>query len=207
MSEANIDAEVHESVKIGLFCIIGHPSRDGNLDDKVVRILEGCNIRSHTIIYEGVRIGKRVETGHGVLIREKTSIGDDCSIGTNSVLEHSVELSSRVRIHSNVFLPEYTKVDEDAWIGPNVVLTNSKYPNSEKSKERLSGVLVGKKAIIGANATVLPGINIEEGAIIGAGSMVNRDVHKNQVVVGNPCRVVNSRGNIVHQNYGRLYGD
>jgi acetyltransferase-like isoleucine patch superfamily enzyme len=153
---------------------------------------DGANIGSHTVIYEGNRIGKRLATGHHVLIREANDIGDDVSVGSGSVVEHHIRIGSRVRLHSNVFVPEFSVLDDDCWLGPNVVLTNAKYPRSPGVKQTLRGPTIDRGAKIGANATILPGVRIGEHALVGAGAVVTTDVDAYAVVAGNPARVMKS---------------
>jgi acetyltransferase-like isoleucine patch superfamily enzyme len=142
------------------------------------------------VIYAGNRIGARFQTGHSVLIRELNEIGDDVSVGSHSIVEHHVRIGNRVRIHSNVFIPEFSILEDDAWIGPNVVVTNALYPGSPSAKSDLRGAHVMRKARVGANATLLPGVTIGRDALIGAGAVVVRDVPDGKVVVGNPARII-----------------
>ena len=93
-------------------------------------------------------------------------------------------------------MPEYSELHDDAWLGPNVVLTNAKYPVSPGVKESLEGPVIGKGAKIGANATILPGVKIGANALVGAGSVVVKDVPANSVVVGNPARVIKELNNL-----------
>jgi acetyltransferase-like isoleucine patch superfamily enzyme len=88
------------------------------------------------------------------------------------------------------FIPEYSVLEDDAWLGPNVVITNAKYPRSPAVKTQLRGATIKRFAKIGANSTLLPGVKIGERALVGAGSVVTRDVPADSVVVGNPARVV-----------------
>jgi acetyltransferase-like isoleucine patch superfamily enzyme len=81
-------------------------------------------------------------------------------------------------------------LEEGCWIGPNVVFTNAKYPLSPGVKDSLAGPIIRKGAKIGANTTLLPGVVIGENALVGAGSVVVRDVPAGAVVVGNPARVI-----------------
>jgi acetyltransferase-like isoleucine patch superfamily enzyme len=85
-------------------------------------------------------------------------------------------------------VPEYTILEDGAWVGPNVVFTNARYPKSKNAKGNLLGVRVKKNAKIGANCTVLPGVVIGENALVGAGSVVTRDVRDGVVCSGNPAR-------------------
>lgn len=124
------------------------------------------------------------------MVRELNEIGDNVSIGTHSIIEHYVILRDGVRVHSNTFIPEYSIVEEDAWIGPNVCFTNAPYPRSTRVKETLKGPHIKTGAKIGANSTLLPGVVIGKHALVGAGSVVTKDVPDYAVVVGNPARVI-----------------
>ncbi|UCF30261.1 MAG: transferase [bacterium] len=172
------------------FCILGVPPRGMKEGDLETVIGANATIRSHTVIYAGNRIGDNLQTGNKVNIRELNEIGDNVSIGTLSVVEHHVKIGNGVRIHTQVFVPEYTIVEDGAWLGPNVVITNAKYPLSPGVKESIVGPTIRKGAIIGANSTLLPGIIIGENAIVGAGSVVTRDVPDRAVVAGNPAKFI-----------------
>lgn len=178
--------------EIGPFAVIGVPPKGKREGALATTIGPGAVIRSHTVIYAGNRIGSRFQTGHGALIREENEIGDDVSIGSGSIVEHHVAIGDGVRIHSHAFVPEYTTLEEGCWIGPNVVITNAKYPRSPGVKETLRGAIVRKGAKIGANSTLLPGVEIGENALVGAGSVVTKDVPPGSVVAGNPAKVIKS---------------
>jgi acetyltransferase-like isoleucine patch superfamily enzyme len=181
-------AELADGAVVEDFAIVGvAPAADPVPE---LRIGPGARIRSHTVVYAGSRIGARFQTGHGAMIREANTIGDDVSVGTHSIVEHHVRLGNRVRIHSNAFVPEYTEVEDGAWIGPSVTFTNALYPLSPDAKANLRGPIIRAGAKIGANATLLPGIVVGRDALVGAGSVVVRDVPDGAVVVGNPARVV-----------------
>ncbi|MBW2988013.1 transferase [Candidatus Woesearchaeota archaeon] len=204
-------AVIHRNVKLGRnvvveeFVIIGKPPKGYREGELETVIGDNSVIRSHTVIYAGNKIGSNFNTGHGVMIRELNEIGDNVSIGTNSDVEHHVKIGNNVRIHSNGFIPEFSELREGCWIGPNVVLTNAKYPRSVEVKKRLKGPCIMEGAIIGANATILPGLNIGTNAIVGAGSVVTRDVEPETVVVGNPARVVKKREELVYEDNKKAY--
>ena len=179
-----------DGIVIEDFCIVGTPPRGYAEGELSTSIGTGAFIRSHTVIYAGNKIGKNLQTGNKVNIRELNEIGDDVSIGTLSVIEHHVTIGNGVRIHSQVFIPEYSVLEDGSWLGPNVVLTNAKYPLSPDAKKNLKGPTIRKGAKIGANSTILPGIVIGENALVGAGSVVAQDVPPNAVVAGNPARVI-----------------
>ena len=187
---------VHDNVTLGSgsivedFCIIGAPPRGAKPGEVPTRLGDGAVIRSHTVIYAGNVIGRNFQTGNKVNVRESNRIGDNVSIGTLSVVEHHVEIGNNVRIHTQVFVPEYSVLEDGCWLGPHVVLTNAKYPLSPGVKDQLVGPVIRKRAKIGANVTLLPGVVVGENALIGAGAVVVADVPAGAVLVGNPARVI-----------------
>lgn len=189
-------SRVFAAVKLGEnavvedFCILGAPPRGAPEGGLPTVIGEGAVIRSHTVIYAGNSIGTNFQTGNKVNIRESNTIGDDVSIGTLSVVEHHVTIGNGVRIHTQAFIPEFSVLEDGCWVGPNVVFTNAKYPLSPGVKAALAGPVIRRGAKIGANATLLPGVEVGEGAVVGAGSVVVRDVPAGAVVVGNPARII-----------------
>ena len=180
------NVEFGKNVIIEDYCIIGTPFK-GQADEKTI-IGDNAIIRSHTIIYAGNQIGSNFQTGNKANIRELNKIGNNVSIGTLSVVEHHVTIEDNVRIHSQVFIPEYTLLDEGCWLGPNVVITNAKFPTHPNVKNELQGARVFPKAKIGANSTILPGIRIGENSLVGAGSVVTKNVKSEMVVAGNPAK-------------------
>lgn len=181
---------IEDGAEIGDFCIIGLPPRGKAPGELATRIGKNAVIRSHTVIYAGNVIGGGFNSGHSALIREENSIGSDVSIGSHTVIEHHVEIQDGVRIHSQAFVPEFTVLEKGCWIGPNVVFTNALHPLCEHVKECLKGATVRSRAKVGANSTVLPDVEIGEDALVGAGSVVVRDVAPGTVVAGAPAKVV-----------------
>jgi len=148
------------------------------------KIGKSCIIRSGTVIYETVTIADEVETGHNVLIREGSVVGEGTLIGSSTQLDGTVKVGRNVRIQSNVYLPHLTVLEDEVFIAPGVYFTNDPYPPSG----RLAGVVVERDAIIGAKACILAGIRIGEGAVVGMGAVVTRDVPAKTVVLGIPAR-------------------
>jgi len=157
----------------------------GNKESGELTIGKNSIIRSGTVIYCGVRIGDNFRSGHNVLIRENTAIGDNVLVGTNSVIDGDCRVGNNVSIQTNVYITRYTEVEDGVFLGPCSVTTNDKYM---KYGAQLRGPQIKKNAKVGANCTILPGITIGEEVVIGAGTVVTRDVPPGEVVIGNPAR-------------------
>lgn len=178
-----------KNVIIENFCIIGKPPW-GKKSGELPTIIGGnALIRSSSVIYARTRIGNNFKTGHGVLIREDNIISDNVSIGTNTVLEFGNRIGNNVRIHSNCFL-EMVTLEDGVFIGPSTVFTDDPHPRCPRFKECRGGVIVGKRAKIGANVTILPGVTIGERCLVGAGAVVTKSIPKESVVFGNPAKRV-----------------
>jgi acetyltransferase-like isoleucine patch superfamily enzyme len=188
--------ELGDDVTIDPWVVLGYPVA-ASVADQVLRIGRSAIIRSHTVVYAGSVIGDGFTTGHGALVRDSNEIGDRVSIGSHSVVEHHVRLADGVRVHSGAFIPEFSILDEGAWVGPHVVFTNALYPLARDAKRELRGPHLLPRAKIGANATLLPGIVIGTDALVGAGSVVLRDVPDGTIVAGNPARVVGTIEDVV----------
>ncbi|EMO53548.1 DapH/DapD/GlmU-related protein [Leptospira noguchii] len=179
-----------ENIIIEDYCIIGSPFK--GYSGETTYIGDDSIIRSHTVIYAGNKIGKGFQTGNKANIRELNTIGNDVSVGTHSILEHHILIEDGVRIHSQVFVPEFCIIKKNAWLGPNCVLTNAKYPRSPNVKKFLVGVTIQENAKIGANCTVLPGISVGKNSLVGAGSVVTKNVPDGSIVKGNPAKFLRS---------------
>jgi acetyltransferase-like isoleucine patch superfamily enzyme len=178
-------------------CIVGKAPRGAGEGERPLVVGACAVIRPFTTIYAGSVIGARLQTGQGASIREDNELGDDVSIGTNAVLEFGNRLGSRVRIHSGCFL-ELVTIEDDVFVGPNVVFTDDPHPmGCPRYTDCKGGAVVRRLARIGANSTILPGVEIGEGALVGAGTVVVHDVPAGAVVVGNPARVVKQVAELV----------
>lgn len=134
-------------------------------------------------------IGEGTTIWQFAVILPKAIIGKNCNINCHTFIENDVVIGDRVTIKSGVFLWDGLKIEDDVFVGPNVTFVNDKFPRSKKYPEKFQKTRIGKGASIGANATILGGINIGEYSMIGAGSVVTKDVDPRTVVYGNPAKV------------------
>ncbi len=187
------NVEIGDNSIIGPYCVIGEPVADYYLgrsqhEFSPTRIGANSIVRSFTTIYEGVSIGDSFHTGHHAVIREGTTIGQNTSFGSFSETPGRSTIGDYVRIHSKVMLSENNLIEDYVWIYPFVVLTNVRYPPVGP----LERTHIKEYAQILSHAVILPGITIGKDAIVGAGSLVVRDVGDERLVVGNPGRDVKS---------------
>lgn len=180
------NVEVGEGTVIHDGAIVGEPPRGARPGELKTVIGGGGVIRSGTVIYAGVSIGDRFSSGHGALIREDNVIGNDCSVGTNAVLEAGNRIGDGSRVHSGCFL-ENTLIGRRVFLAPHVVFTDDPHPICPRYLECVLGATVEDDVSIGANSTILPGIKIKAGSLIGAGSVVTKDVEAGTVVAGSPA--------------------
>lgn len=156
-------------------------------DDGVGPVLIGgdATIRSGTIIYADVELGRGFVTGHHAVVREETTIGENVVLGTKAVLDGTLTVGSDVSIQTGVYVPPETEIGDRVFLGPNAVLTNDPYPLRQDVE--LDGPTLEDDVSIGANATVLPDVTVGEGAFVAAGAVVTEDVPPETLAVGVPA--------------------
>lgn len=189
---------------VGSNCVIGEYWMDFCLDHKphehALTIGEKALIRSGSILYAGSDIGTDFQTGHQVTIREKTKIGDHVSVGTLSDIQGNCNIGNYVRLHSNVHIGQLSEIDDFVWIFPYVVLTNDPTPPSEN----FVGVHVYPFAIIATGSVIMPGLDIGQDCLIGAGAIVTKSVEPYAVVVGNPAKTISDVRRVKNKVTGEL---
>jgi len=144
-----------------------------------------------------------VKFGVGVIVHEfvniyECSIGDHTKIGTFVEIQKGVRIGKNCKISSHTFICEGVTIEDDVFVGHNVTFINDRYPHAMTATGQLQTeadwvcipTLVKRGASIGSSATLLCGITIGENAIVGAGSVVTKDVPPNTIVVGNPAHVL-----------------
>jgi acetyltransferase-like isoleucine patch superfamily enzyme len=191
---------------IGPYCVIGEPTANyykniASHEFKKTIIGKNAVIRSFTTIYEDVIIGDHFQTGHHAVIREQSVLGHHTSFGSFSELPGKATIGNYVRIHSKVMLSEKNVIEDYVWIFPFVVLTNVRHPPIDK----FLVTTIKEYAQIFAHSTILPGICIGCNAIIGAGTLVTKDVGDERLVVGNPGKDIKSVREIKDEEGNLVY--
>ena len=181
-----IKIKIGKNKKIDRGVVLGYlPQR--KIRQKVLIIGDNLRVRSGSVIYLGTEIGDNLETGHNVVIREENKLGDNVSIWSNSVIDYGCIIKNNVRIHANVYVAQFSLIEEEVFIAPGVVMANDLHPVCKKC---MRGPTIKRGARIGINATLLPNITIGEFSLIGAGSVVTKDIPPYSLALGSPARVI-----------------
>jgi UDP-2-acetamido-3-amino-2,3-dideoxy-glucuronate N-acetyltransferase len=149
----------------------------------------GSQIHETAVVDAGCTIGEGTKIWHFSHIMPGAVIGRNCNIGQNAVISPHVRLGDNVKVQNNVSVYTGVTCEDDVFLGPSCVFTNIRNPRSAISrKDQYQPTLLKRGASIGANATVVCGITIGEYALIGAGSVILKDVPPYALMVGNPAR-------------------
>lgn len=139
-------------------------------------------------IADNAQIGKDTKIWINVQVREDAEIGESCIISKDSYIDHAVKIGNHVKIQNGVSVYHGVTIEDEVFIGPNAAFTNDYYPRAQNPNWQVRETLVKKGASLGANCTIICGHTIGEYAMVGAGSVVTKDVPAYTLVVGNPAR-------------------
>jgi len=157
------------------------------------------------VVEEGAKIGNNTKIWHFAHIRGTAEIGNNCTISKDVYVDANAKIGNNVKIGNSVSIWNGMTIEDGVMISPNSCFTNDLYPRAEIwNEERLKKTLIMKGATIGANSTILCGIEIGKYALIGAGSVVTKNVPNHALVTGNPARVkgyVCTCGNRLDENF------
>lgn len=153
--------------------------------------MENIFVHETSEIDRNCLIGEGTKIWHFCHIMEQSTIGKNCNIGQNVVVSPFVNIGDNVKIQNNVSVYTGVEIQNNVFVGPSVVFTNIKNPRSEinRRKEYVK-TLVKKGATLGANSTIICGVTIGKYALIGAGTVVTKDIKDYALVVGNPGKQV-----------------
>ena len=157
------------------------------------------------IVEEGAKIGKNTKIWHFAHIRESAKIGDNCTISKDVYIDANAMIGNNVKVGNGVSIWNGMTIEDGVMISPNSCFTNDLYPRAEIwNEKRLKKTLIRKGSTIGANSTILCGIEIGKYALIGAGSVVTKNVPNHALMMGNPARIrgyVCTCGNRLNENF------
>lgn len=147
-----------------------------------VFIHETAEVSESAVIGNGTRIWNQAQ------VRNDAVLGEDCVVSKNVYIDEHVTIGNRVKIQNNVNVYHGVVVEDDVFLGPSMTFTNDMYPRSFNTEWEITETLVKKGASIGANAVIRCGVTIGEYAMVGAGSVVTKDVPPHALVAGNPAK-------------------
>jgi acetyltransferase-like isoleucine patch superfamily enzyme len=151
---------------------------------------DGVILGTHVVVYRGCKLGNKVMVADLASVREDVEIGEYTIIGRGVTVENKVKIGRRCKLETEAYITALSEIADNCFIAPEVTFTNDNFLG--RTKERFKyhkGVTMRRGARIGANVTVLPGITIDEDALVAAGSVVTRDVPARKIVLGSPARV------------------
>ena len=196
---------IKDNVVISNDCVIGEPLNDyyKNVNYKNPKTVIGSDsiIRSHSIIYAGSIFGHHFSTGHRVTIRENTIFGNRCRVGTVSDIQGYSTFGNHCWLHSNVHIGQKSTIGNFVFIYPYVVFTNDPTPPSDIC----IGPTVGDYSQIAVFSVLLPGVKIGRHCLVGAGSVVGKDVEDYQLVLGSPAKFIKDVREIKNRKTGEQH--
>src|SRR3954452_18005058 len=148
-------------------------------------------VHESSYVDDGAKIGKGTKIWHFSHVMPGAVIGEHCNLGQNVVVMPGTRLGNNVKVQNNVSVYEGVVLEDDVFCGPSMVFTNVVNPRSHVSrKNEYKRTLVRKGSTIGANATIVCGVTLDEYSFVGAGSVITKDVSAYALMVGVPARRV-----------------
>ena len=141
-------------------------------------------------VSEKALIGNGTKIWNQAQVREGAVIGENCILSKNVYIDEGVHIGDRVKIQNNVSVYHGVTVEDDVFLGPSMTFTNDLFPRAFSKDWKVYQTKVKRGASIGANATIVCGHEVGSYAMVGAGSVVTRDVPDYALVVGNPARQI-----------------
>lgn len=150
---------------------------------------KGCTIGTNCIIYANAVLGDEVFVADLATVRERVTVGERTIVGRGVAIENDCKVGKKCKLETNAYITAYSELGDFVFVAPNVCTTNDNYlARSKERYDKFKGVTVKDGGRIGANATILPGIVIDEDGTVAAGSVVTKDVESGVVVAGTPAR-------------------
>jgi acetyltransferase-like isoleucine patch superfamily enzyme len=150
--------------------------------------LKNTCIHPQALVDRGAQIGARSRVWAFAHVLPGAVVGEDCNICDHTFIEGKVRLGNRVTLKCGVYLWDGLVLEDDVFVGPAAVFTNDMRPRSKQYPDAFPTTLLSRGCSIGAGAIILPGVTIGAWSMVGAGSVVTRDVAPHSLVVGSPAR-------------------
>lgn len=135
-------------------------------------------------------IGDQTKIWQFSIVLKEAKIGTNCNINSHTFIENNVTIGNNVTVKCGVYIWDGIVLEDNVFIGPNVTFTNDKYPRSKKYPEKFQKILIKTGASIGASAIILGGVTIGENSMIGAGSLVTKNVPASELWMGSPAKFI-----------------
>ena len=149
----------------------------------------GSPIHPLAAVHPGATIGAGTRVWQFCVVMDGASIGTDCNLNAHTLVEGGAVIGNRVTLKCGVYVWDGITLEDDVFVGPNAVFTNDRRPRSRLHRLPFGRTLICRGASIGGAAVILPGLTIGEGAMIGAGAVVTRNVPAGETWVGNPAHL------------------
>jgi len=162
---------------------------DPNL--KPAEVGDQCQIGANVVIYVQAKIGNNCLVADSATIRENVEIGDLNIIGRNVTIENFTKIGDRNKIETNAYITAYSEIGNYCFVAPAVATSNDNYMARDKERyKHFKGVTIKNGGRIGVNATILPGKTIHEDGMVAGGSVVSKDVSKEDIWLGTPAKQI-----------------
>jgi acetyltransferase-like isoleucine patch superfamily enzyme len=193
---------IHDAVVIGDRvlvedgAVLGKPPRLGPGSTAIAEVAgplvieSGVQVCANSVLFAGSRIGERAVIGDQACVRERSAVGAGSVVGRGAMVEHDVVIGERVKLLDHAYLTAHSVVEDDVFIGPGTLTANDDSMGRHEPGLPLVGVALRRACRIGTGALLLPGIEVGEESVVGAGAVVRHDVPARAVVMGVPARVV-----------------
>jgi acetyltransferase-like isoleucine patch superfamily enzyme len=188
---------IEDNVEVFECAVIGRPpkgtkaiARSVSKEPGTTRIGRDSVISPHTVIYSNVEVGESTLIGDGASIREQCRIGKSCIIGRNVTMHYNTVVGDGTKIMDGTNITGNARIGSHVFISTLVATTNDNKIGSLGYSDHVVGPTIEDNVAIGAGANILPAVNVGHGAIVGAGSVVTKDVPPKKLVMGIPARVV-----------------
>ena len=150
-----------------------------------------ANVKIHPLAdVQTTNIGNDTQIWQFAIILKGATIGNNCNINCHTFIENDVKIGDRVTVKAGVYIWDGIEIANDVFLGPNVTFVNDKYPRSKQYPDVFQNTKVEQFVSIGAASIILGGVQIGEYALIGAGSVVTKNVPPYSLMIGNPARIV-----------------